>query len=56
MYFIADFSSISTERVMYVRNALDAILKLQNTSGVIAKKQIIVENKDNECFQKLLYY
>lgn len=41
---------------MYVRNALDAILKLQNTSGVIAKKQIIVENKDNECFQKLLYY
>lgn len=41
---------------MFVRNALNAILKLQNTSGAIAKKQIIAENKDNECFQKLLYY
>ena len=41
---------------MSVRNAIAAILKLQNTSGVIAKRQIISENKDNECFQKLLYY
>lgn len=41
---------------MFVRNALNAILKLQNTSGAIAKKQIISDNKDNECFQKLLYY
>lgn len=41
---------------MFVRNALNAILKLQNTNGAIAKKQIIADNKDNECFQKLLYY
>lgn len=39
-----------------MRNAIDAILKLQNTSGTIAKKKVIAENKGNEHFQKLLYY
>ncbi len=39
-----------------MRNAVNAVMQLQNTSGVIAKQKIIVENKDNENFQKLLYY
>ena len=39
-----------------MRNAIDAILKLQNTSGAIAKKKIIADNKDNEYFKRLLYF
>lgn len=39
-----------------MRNAIEAVLKLQNTSGAIAKKKIIAENKDNEYFKQLLYY
>ena len=39
-----------------MHNAINAILKLQYTSGTIAKKTIISKNKDNEYFQKLLYY
>ena len=41
---------------MSVRDAINAILQLQNTSGAIAKKKIIADNKDNEYFQKLLFY
>ena len=37
-----------------LNDAIQAILKL--TSGAIAKKKIIAENKDNEDFRKLLYY
>lgn len=36
--------------------AIDAVLLLQETSGVTDKKRIILDNKDNQCFQKLLYY
>lgn len=39
-----------------VNDAIRAILQLQNTSGAIAKKKIISDNKDNEYFRKLLYY
>lgn len=41
---------------MSVRDAINAILQLQNTSGAIAKKKIIADNKGNEYFQKLLFY
>jgi DNA ligase-1 len=41
---------------MLVNDAINAILKLQNASGAIAKKQVISDNKDNEHFQKLLFY
>lgn len=36
--------------------AIDAVLLLQEASGVTDKKRIILDNKDNQCFQKLLYY
>lgn len=39
-----------------MHNAIDAILQLQNTSGAIAKKKVIADNKDNDYFKKLLYY
>ena len=39
-----------------MRDAINAILQLQNTSGAIAKKKIIADNKGNEYFQKLLFY
>ena len=39
-----------------MRNAVNAVLQLQNTSGAIAKKKIIADNKGNEYFCKLLYY
>ena len=39
-----------------LNDAIKAILQLQNTSGAIAKKKIIADNKDNEYFRKLLYY
>lgn len=39
-----------------MNDAIKAILRLQNTSGAIAKKKIIADNKDNEYFRKLLYY
>lgn len=37
-------------------SAVDAIKKLQETSGAIAKKKIIEENKENGDFCKLLFY
>lgn len=39
-----------------MRNAVNAVLQLQNTSGAIAKKKVIADNKGNEYFCKLLYY
>lgn len=39
-----------------MRDAINAVLQLQNTSGAIAKKRIIADNKGNEYFQKLLFY
>ena len=39
-----------------MKDAVNALLKLQSTSGAIAKKKIIAENKGNEYFCKLLYY
>lgn len=39
-----------------MRNAIEAILKLQNTSGALAKKKVLSENKDNAYFKQLLYY
>ena len=39
-----------------MRNAVNAVLQLQNTSGAIAKKKVIADNKGNENFCKLLYY
>ena len=39
-----------------MRNAVNAVLLLQNTSGVIAKKKVIASNKGNDNFCKLLYY
>lgn len=39
-----------------MRDAINAILQLQNTSGAIEKKKIIADNKGNEYFQKLLFY
>lgn len=37
-------------------NAIEAVLKLQNTSGATAKREIIAENKDSKYFKQLLYY
>ena len=39
-----------------MRNAVNAVLQLQNTSGALAKKKVIADNKGNENFCKLLYY
>lgn len=39
-----------------MRNAVNAVLQLQNTIGAIAKKKVIADNKGNEYFCKLLYY
>lgn len=39
-----------------MKSAVKALLQLQATSGAIAKKKIIAENKGNEYFRKLLYY
>lgn len=39
-----------------MKDAVNALLKLQSISGAIAKKKIIAENKGNEYFCKLLYY
>lgn len=36
--------------------AINAVLLLQETSGVTEKKRIISDNADNQYFQKLLYY
>ena len=41
---------------MSVRDAIKAVLALQGTSGAIAKKKVIADNKGNEYFCKLLYY
>ena len=39
-----------------MRDAIDALIVLQSTSGAIAKKKIITQHKDNQNFRKLLYY
>lgn len=39
-----------------MKDAVNAILKLQNTTGAIAKMNIIADNKDNEFFKRILYY
>lgn len=39
-----------------VRNAVNAVLQLQNTSGTIAKRKVLADNKGDDNFCKLLYY